>query len=123
MMFMIEPDRHNVWAMSSFVKIVITSPVKNADDVRAALAEAGAGQSGNYTHCSFSTPGKGRFMPVAGAHPHVGEVGRLEVVDEERIEVLCERNRARGALEAAIAVHPYEEPAYEVYPVLALDDL
>lgn len=105
------------------MKIVVTVPLSHADEVRTALAEAGAGKAGNYSHCSFSIRGTGRFLPQDGAQPHIGEVGKLESVAEERVEVLCERSGARKAVEAMLAAHPYEEPMYEIYPLLQLDDL
>jgi hypothetical protein len=109
--------------MSEHVKIVVTVPLTHADAVRKALGDAGAGAQGNYRFCSFSTRGHGRFLPVVGATPFIGEAGTLEVVEEERIEVLCERGLAKAAVSALIEAHPYEEPAWEVYPVLAMDSL
>jgi dinuclear metal center YbgI/SA1388 family protein len=95
-------------------KLVVFAPQDAAAPVRAAIAEAGAGRIGNYDHCSFSTPGEGRFRPLEGAHPTVGSVGDLEVTDEVRIEAVLPR-RLRGAVVAAMKVaHPYEEPAYDV---------
>jgi hypothetical protein len=89
-------------------------PVADADRLRAALADGGAGQIGDYDHASFSVTGEGRFRPLDGARPAVGEVGRSEVVTEERVEVVVPR-RLRGAVVAALLeAHPYEEPAYDV---------
>ena len=83
--------------------------------MRAALAAAGAGAIGDYDSASFTTPGEGRFRPLAGANPTIGEVGRLEVVDEVRIEVVLPRGRGvRPSWRALLAAHPYEEPAYDV---------
>lgn len=103
--------------MGSFV-IVVFSPVNAADAVRTALAKAGAGAIGDYSACSFSSRGLGRFTPGDGAHPAIGCVGTPEQVEEERIEVICPRNAVAAALDAMLEVHPYEEPAYHVYPVL-----
>lgn len=107
--------------METFV-VVVFSPADAADAVRAALAKAGAGAIGDYTACSFSSRGVGRFTPGDGAHPTIGSVGIPEQVDEERIEVICPRNAVAVALDAMLAAHPYEEPAYHVYPVLTRDD-
>jgi len=101
-------------------KIVVFAPVEAAEAVRAALADAGAGRIGDYDQASFSTPGEGRFRPLRGARPAVGEVGRAEVVEEVRIEVVCPRHRRMEALSAAQAAHPYEEPAYDVLELAAL---
>jgi dinuclear metal center YbgI/SA1388 family protein len=95
-------------------KLTVFVPPADADRVRTALAGAGAGRIGDYDHASFSTPGHGRFRPLEGASPAVGEVGSLEQVDEERVEVVLDR-RLRGRVVAAmLAAHPYEEPAYDV---------
>ena len=95
-------------------KLVVFVPADAADRVRSALAEAGAGRIGDYDQASFSSGGEGRFRPLVGADPSVGEVGRPEVVDEVRVEVVLPR-RLRGAVvAAALAAHPYEEPAYDV---------
>ena len=95
-------------------KLVVFVPPSDADRVREALAAAGAGRIGDYDHASFSGPGHGRFRPLDGARPTIGEVGRPEVVEEERVEVVLPR-RSRGDVVAAmLAVHPYEEPAYDV---------
>jgi len=78
--------------------IVMFAPMEAADVVRDAAASAGAGAIGNYRACSFSAPGEGRFLPVAGAQPAIGAVGTPEVVAEQRIEVVCPRSSARAAL-------------------------
>ncbi|HJE51185.1 MAG TPA: hypothetical protein K8V15_04295 [Tessaracoccus flavescens] len=105
------------------IVIVVFAPLSHADDVRRALADAGAGAIGEYTACSFSAPGEGRFLPGEGATPHIGAAGRLEVVDEVRIECVCDEQAARGAVEAMLAAHPYEEPAYHCYRALTVDEL
>ena len=95
-------------------KLVVFVPTGSADAVREALALAGAGRIGEYDHASFSTPGEGRFRPLDGANPTVGEVGRIEVVDEVRIESVLPRSRRAAVVAAMLAAHPYEEPAYDV---------
>jgi dinuclear metal center YbgI/SA1388 family protein len=96
-------------------KLVVFVPVDAADKVRAALANSGAGRIGAYDHASFSAPGEGRFRPLDGANPTIGSVGELEVVGEERVEVLVPRTRRAAVVEALLAAHPYEEPAYDVF--------
>ena len=93
-------------------------PESHADVVRDAMGKAGAGRIGNYTFCSFSSKGVGRFLPGENAHPAIGEVGKLESVEEERIEVVCEKDLASLVVDAIKAVHPYEEVAFDVYPLL-----
>ena len=73
------------------VKIVVFVPETHTSVVREAMAKAGAGVIGNYTHCTFSTKGIGRFKPEQGANPHIGEVGRVEEVAEDRPAVEAAR--------------------------------
>ncbi|NTW15465.1 MAG: hypothetical protein HGA38_03770 [Candidatus Moranbacteria bacterium] len=98
-------------------KLVVFVPITHADAVREAMGKVGAGKIGNYTHCSFSSRGTGRFLPREGAHPSIGEVGKPEEVEEERIEVLCTEESIDAVIAATKAVHPYEEVAYDVYPL------
>lgn len=109
--------------MMKNVKIVVFVPSEKADDMRQALGEAGAGSLGDYTYCSYSFVGKGRFTPQTGARPAVGEVGRPEVTTEERIEVICERSKAKRVIEALRLAHPYEEPAFDIIPLLDESEL
>jgi hypothetical protein len=102
---------------TSFVKIVTFVPEASADAVRKAIGGAGAGKIGNYSHCTFSNKGIGRFLPSEGAHPVVGKVGQLEAVEEERIETICDRSDLQNVILAIKKVHPYEEAPIDVYPV------
>jgi hypothetical protein len=101
------------------IKLVLTVPTTHADIVRKAIGDAGAGIVGNYTHCSFSSKGTGRFLPEEGAKPHIGEVGIFEKVEEERIEVTCDIEIIEKVILSMKEVHPYEEVAYDVYPLLS----
>ena len=96
-------------------KIVVTVPLTHADKVREAIGMAGGGKLGNYSFCSFSTRGVGRFKPNDGANPHIGKVGKLESVEEERIEVSVEDSLVKGVIDAIKKVHSYEEVALDVY--------
>lgn len=100
------------------VKISTTVPLENADQLRDALGNAGAGQVGEYSFCSFSVTGKGRFKPNENADPHIGEANKLEVVEEEQIEVVCNRAIAKQVIAALKAAHPYEEVIVEVTPLI-----
>lgn len=92
--------------------VIIYVPVTHADVVRTALSDAGAGKIGLYDSCSFSSHGVGRFRPLKGSNPAIGEEGKMETVDEERIEaVIPEDVDPKKVLKAVCAVHPYEEPA------------
>ena len=103
------------------VKIVVFVPETHSDVVRKAVGEAGAGKIGNYSHCTFSSRGQGRFMPLSGASPTIGEVGKSEVVDEERIEFICDKDSLNKVIEAIKKVHPYKEVAFDVYPLLDIE--
>jgi hypothetical protein len=98
-------------------KIVVYVPLANADALREAIGNAGGGKLGNYSFCSFSTKGIGRFLPQKGAHPAIGEVGNLEEVEEERIEITCDSEVLSGVIAAIKKVHPYEEIAMDVWPL------
>lgn len=100
------------------VKLVIYTPVTHADAVRQSLGDAGAGKIGNYSHCSFSTPGTGRFLPNNQASPAIGQPGVFEAVAEERIEVTCDQGSVQDIVAAVKKVHPYEEIAHDIYPLL-----
>jgi hypothetical protein len=106
--------------MKELVKLVVFVPEENADDIRQALGEAGAGRIGDYTFCSFSIKGKGRFKPGSESSPHIGKPGQLEEVDEERIEVACQKSQAPAIIDVIKQVHPYEEVVIDIYPMLQL---
>jgi hypothetical protein len=102
-------------------KIVVFVPETDGERLRAAMGEAGAGRIGNYVHCSFTSKGVGRFRPLAGANPAIGKIGRLETVNEERIETVCGEDRLKEVLAAIRHGHPYEEPAIDVYPLAEIE--
>ncbi len=100
------------------VKIVVFVPESHADAIRKAAGDAGAGKIGNYSHCSFSSKGTGRFLPLSGAHPAIGEVGVPEAVEEERIEFVCDERKVSEVVRSITEAHPYEEVALDVYPLV-----
>src|SRR3989344_2571025 len=102
------------------VKIVTTVPAPQAEAVRKAAGDAGAGRLGNYSHASFSVEGIGRFVPLEGANPTIGSVGEHEKVEEERIEWTCDPALAPRVIKAIRDAHPYEEPVIDVYPLETL---
>jgi hypothetical protein len=97
--------------------LVIYVPTDSASAVRQAIGNAGAGRLGNYSHCSFSLEGIGRFTPLPGANPAVGVVGSPEEVPETRIEAIFPHSRRNAVVYAALSVHPYETPAFMTFPV------
>ncbi len=98
-------------------KIIVFVPLKNADELTFAMASAGAGIIGNYTVCSFRVTGIGTFLGGEGSNPKAGKRGRFEMAEEVRIEMLCDKKNLDKAIDKIYEVHPYEEPAYEIYKV------
>jgi putative NIF3 family GTP cyclohydrolase 1 type 2 len=99
-------------------KFVVFVPEGHVDAVIEAAARAGAGVIGAYSHCTFRSPGVGTYIPLEGARPFAGKVGRLEQAAELRLECLVSRERLGALIEAVRAAHPYEEMAYDVYPLV-----
>lgn len=98
-------------------KLVCFCPEDSSSRVLNAMFEAGAGQIGNYSECSFVTEGKGSFKPGDGSNPVVGEKDELSTVDERRMEVLVSNHLTSQVVSAMKKAHPYEEVAYELYPI------
>ena len=105
--------------MSTF-KVVVTVPENEADKLREAIGNVGGGKVGNYTYCSFSVKGTGRFLPIDGAKPAIGQIGRLEEVSEERIEITCDDASVKAVVATIREAHSYEEPAIDVYELAEL---
>ncbi|MBT3539074.1 hypothetical protein HOF40_02830 [Candidatus Parcubacteria bacterium] len=106
---------------SNHYKIKVTVPFASADAVRDALAQAGAGKFNKYDNCSFMYPVKGRFRPLEGANPSVGEVGSVEEVDEMCIECICHKDILEEVIVELKKAHPYEEPAIDILPRFELE--
>ena len=104
--------------MNKTVKLVVFVPETHADIVRETLGKAGAGIVGDYKYNTFSIKGISRFIPMQGAHPTIGKIGQLEEVIEERIETVCYEKDLKKIMDAVNKVHPYEEVAYDVYPLV-----
>lgn len=99
----------------SLYKLTVFTPVTHSAEMRLTLKNAGAGTMGDYGGCSFTTSGVGRFTPIDGATPFIGEVGNEETVNEEKIEVIIAQSLKNKALKIMLKTHPYEEPAYDVF--------
>ncbi len=104
------------------VKIFVTVPEENLEEVRAAMCDAGAGIIGNYTFCSTSTKSIGTFIPSESANPYIGEQNKLEFVEEEKLEVICDVEKVKEVIGELRKVHPYEEPAIDIVPLLNESD-
>ncbi|MEN6519973.1 MAG: Nif3-like dinuclear metal center hexameric protein [Armatimonadota bacterium] len=99
------------------LKLAVFTPPEAIDAIRDAMAEAGAGIIGNYTHCSFRSDGMGTFVPLPGSEPYVGEIGRLQEEAEYKLEMIVPEWRLSQVLDTMIEKHPYEEVAYDIYPL------
>lgn len=102
---------------SSLVKLVTFVPFSHEEAVRNALFSAGAGHIGRYDSCSYNLNGKGTFKAGEGSNPYVGELGKLHTEEEVRVETICPRPIIANVIRALIAAHPYEEAAYDIYPL------
>ena len=103
--------------MTQLHALVHYVPETHTSAVLKAIGDAGAGWIGDYSHCSFTSPGTGRFTPLPGARPAVGQVGIEEQVPETRVECVVEEDVLDAVVLALRAAHPYEEPAFMTWPV------
>jgi hypothetical protein len=99
-------------------KLTVYVPIENTDMLLRELGKAGAGKIGNYTYCSFRTKGVGTFKGSSKSNPSIGKKNRLEYAEENRLEMICETDKLEKLTEIIYNFHPYEEPAFEIYPVL-----
>ena len=104
------------------VKIIVSVPVQNLEDVRMAMCNAWAGIIGNYTFCSTTIKSVGTFKPNDKAKPYIWEKNRLEYVDEEKLEVVCDVVNVKKVLKELRKVHPYEEPWIDIIPLINEND-
>ena len=98
-------------------KLIFYVPVDDAQGVKEAIFQTGAGHIGNYSHCSWETLGTGQFLALKGANPTLGDVGHLEKVEELKVEILCSQLNIGAAVKALKNAHPYEEPAFEILSI------
>jgi len=104
--------------MSGRCKLVVFVPAEALDAVRDAVFAAGAGRIGDYERCSWYTEGVGTFLGGESTSPTLGERGREERVAELRLETVFPADRRAEIVEAVRSAHPYEEPAFDIYPLL-----
>lgn len=104
-------------------KLVFYVPETHKEQVKQAIFEQGAGRYQGYDCCSWETLGTGQFRPLSGSQPFIGQQDTLETVAEFRVEMICDDDILIGVLNALIATHPYETPAYDVWPIYTLQDL
>ncbi len=102
----------------NFFKLVVFVPREHTDRVAKSILEAGAGYIGSYADCSFRTTGIGTFRPLTGTNPFIGKPGELERVEEDRLETIVPEERKEEVIQAMLEAHPYEEVAYDLYPLV-----
>jgi len=102
------PKKGNIKKLTTYI------PANDAEQLREALFVAGAGNIGNYEHCSFSTGGIGTYLPKENANPSVGQVGKLQQESETEVMVYFEAHQEKTVLKALFSNHPYEEVAFEI---------
>ena len=107
------------------VKIVVMVPREKTDEVRDAICKAGAGTitGSNYMYCSTKVDSIGTFIPNIQANPYIGESNKLEKVKEHKLEVICEIDKAKKVISELRRVHPYEEPAIDIIPLIDEESL
>ncbi len=99
------------------VKLVVFVPVEFKADVAEAIFSAGGGVIGEYEECGFSTTGKGTFKGSAASNPVIGEKEKFTEAEEARLEVIVDSWKLSGVISAMLKKHPYEEPAFDIYPL------
>ncbi len=98
-------------------KLTVFVPESHWQKTAEAMTRAGAGHIGQYSNCTFRTRGTGSFLPLEGANPYIGSLGKLEEVEEIRLETILPESISRKVVKAMLAAHPYEEAAYDLYPL------
>ncbi|MCR8845780.1 Nif3-like dinuclear metal center hexameric protein [Paenibacillus sp. SC116] len=98
-------------------KLVVFIPKTHLESVRQAILDVGAGWIGEYSHCSFYSEGTGSFKPLEGTNPYIGSTGKMEEVEEVRLETVVPRSIKSRVLRTMLKAHPYEEVAYDIYPL------
>lgn len=109
--------------MANLLKLVVFVPKTHTDVVVDAIGNAGAGLIGNYSHCVSITDSIGKYKPLDGAHPFIGKVGEFVEVKEDRVETVCRSDKIKAVIKAIKKVHPYEEIAFDIYPLLTEEEV
>ena len=104
-------------------KLCFFVPESHVELVKDALFEQGAGKIGDYDCCAWQVLGEGQFRPLQGSQPYIGETEKITRLSEYKVEMVCADQLIKQVVKTLLQVHPYEEPAYDVYPVFAVDEL
>ena len=109
--------------MTSMLKLVFFVPESHKELVKQAVFSQGAGRYQGYDHCSWEVVGKGQFKPLKDSQPFIGQHDKIEKVTEYRVETICDSVHIKAVLVALLAAHPYQQPAYDVIPIMTIDDV
>lgn len=104
-------------------KLSFYVPKSHLEPVKNALFAKGAGHYKAYDQCCWQVPGEGQFRPLANSQPFCGTIGRLEQIVEYKVEMICSDALIKTVVETLLNVHPYQEPAYDIYKIMTLEDL
>lgn len=96
-------------------KLSVYIPAEHLESVKEALFAAGAGKIGDYDSCCWQSPGQGQFRPLDGSQPYIGQQGKVESVEEYKVEMVVDDTLITSVIGALKRSHPYEEPAYDVW--------
>ncbi|MFT6985057.1 MAG: structural hemagglutinin/hemolysin toxin protein RtxA [Psychromonas sp.] len=103
-------------------QVVFYVPESHLESVKSALFEAGAGQIGDYDQCAWQSLGSGQFRPLAQSSPFIGTINQVETLAEYKVEMVCAAQYIKQAVQALLASHPYQTPAYHVFEIKTLGD-
>jgi hypothetical protein len=103
-------------------KLSFYVPESHLEPVKNALFAKGAGHYKSYDHCCWQVKGEGQFRPLADSQPYLGRTRQLEKVVEYKVEMICIDAVVKNVVQTLLNVHPYEEPAYEIYKILTIDN-
>lgn len=103
-------------------KLSFYVPDSHLESVKKALFAKGAGQYKAYDQCSWQVRGEGQFRPLTDSRPYLGKTRQLEKVAEYKVEMICIDATIKEVVQTLLSIHPYEEPAYEIYKILTLED-
>ena len=103
-------------------KVTFYVPETHLENVKKAMFSAGAGTIGNYEQCAWQVKGQGQFKSLSGSNPFLGEIDKLEYVDEYRVEMVVENSKIKWVIQALKESHPYETPAFDVLQLVEYFD-
>lgn len=120
---LLKPKTLFVHGQDQLMKLVVFVPATHLEIVRKAIGDSGAGAIGAYSHCTFAAKGTGTFLPQKGTNPYIGEQGKWSEVDEYRLETILPTSIKQQVIKAMLAAHPYEEVAYDLYPLMLYEQI